>query len=76
MHRRPRFTSLAEYLARSGATQADLARLCGTSQANISRIARGHAVPRPKLAARLARTARVPLDSFAKAAIKRDEATT
>jgi transcriptional regulator with XRE-family HTH domain len=67
--RRPRsqtlsYSTLADYLARSGDTQAAIARRVGSSQAYISRIARGQAVPRALLAARLADYAHIPLDSF------------
>lgn len=59
-----RFPDLATYLKETGDTQDHLAREVGTTQAYISRIASGDAVPRPRLAARLALYARVPLDSF------------
>lgn len=58
------YQSLADYIARSGDTQADIARGVGTSQAHISRIASGDAVPRSALALRLARYANIPLESF------------
>lgn len=67
--RRPRktirtYSTLAEYIAESGETQASIARRVGSTQAYISRIARGDAVPRAFLAARLADYARIPMDSF------------
>ena len=62
--RRARYVDLAHYLATSGRTQADLADAVGTTQGHVSRIARGHLVPRPELAQAIARRARIPLDSF------------
>jgi transcriptional regulator with XRE-family HTH domain len=57
-------STLAEYLAASGVSQAALAALVGVSQAHISRIAAGEAVPGPALAVRLAAAAGIPVDSF------------
>lgn len=64
--RRCRYRSLAEYLARSGETQAQLAARLGISQAHISRIRAGVANPRPKLAWRIADACDVPIESFTK----------
>jgi transcriptional regulator with XRE-family HTH domain len=58
------YPDLATYIAETGATQTYIARRVGTTQAHISRIANGDAVPRTLLAARLAAFARIPLDSF------------
>jgi transcriptional regulator with XRE-family HTH domain len=60
----PRFHTLAAYLASGGDSQQSLAAKVGVSQAHISRIAKGHAVPTPALAVRLAAVAQIPLDSF------------
>jgi transcriptional regulator with XRE-family HTH domain len=60
------YPDLASYLEGSGDTQANVARRVGVSQAHISRIVHGDAVPRALLAARLAQYARIPLDSFTK----------
>jgi transcriptional regulator with XRE-family HTH domain len=62
--KRRTFPDLATYIAETGATQAYIARRVGTTQAHISRIVNGDAVPRTLLAARLATFARIPLDSF------------
>jgi transcriptional regulator with XRE-family HTH domain len=58
------YPDLATYLAESGDTQAKVAAAVGARQAHISRIAAGELVPRPALAARIAKYARIPLDSF------------
>jgi len=58
------YPDLATYLLESGDTQARLAVAVGANQAHISRIAAGDAVPRPALAIRIAKYARIPLDSF------------
>jgi transcriptional regulator with XRE-family HTH domain len=58
------YPDLATYLEDSGDTQAQVARAVGAQQAHISRIAAGELVPRPALAARIAKYARIPLDSF------------
>ena len=64
--RRPpiRYPDLATYIAETGDPQVNIAIHVQTSQANISRIASGEMVPRPRLALRLATYARIPLDSF------------
>jgi transcriptional regulator with XRE-family HTH domain len=64
-HRRPRYENIADYFARSGDTQVKLARHFNTSQAHISRITSGVAVPRPDLAIRLAQYCDIPVGSFA-----------
>lgn len=61
---RPHYPTLAAYLAGSGDTQARIAQRVGASQAYVSRIVSGQAIPRPLLAARLAEYANIPLDSF------------
>jgi transcriptional regulator with XRE-family HTH domain len=62
---RPRYQTIADYFARSGDTQVNLARRFATSQAHISRITSGRAVPRPDLALRLAQHCDIPVGSFA-----------
>ena len=68
--RRPRrrhvihYADLATYIAETGDPQVNIAARVQTSQANISRIAAGDLVPRPRLALRIAKYARIPLDSF------------
>jgi len=59
-----RFPNLATYIAETGDTQEHIAARVGSTQAHISRIANGDAIPRPLLAARLASYCRIPLDSF------------
>lgn len=59
-----RYTDLAHYLEATGTRQEDFAAKVGTTQAHISRIANGEAVPRPELAERIAEEANIPLDSF------------
>lgn len=61
---RARYPDLATYLERSGDTQAAIAKAMRVSQAQISRILAGKAMPRPSLALRLAAYASIPLDSF------------
>jgi transcriptional regulator with XRE-family HTH domain len=63
--RRPRYQNIADYFARSGDTQVNLARRFDTSQAHISRITSGQAVPRPDLAIRIAQYCDIPVGSFA-----------
>lgn len=62
----PLYPDLHSYFQETGDTQTNLARLVFTSQKHISRIRAGAAVPRPRLAERIARVCRVPLDSFTK----------
>lgn len=62
--RRPQYDDLAAYLKHSGVTQTVLADAVHVTQAHISRIASGAIVPRPRLAARIARLTGIPLDSF------------
>jgi transcriptional regulator with XRE-family HTH domain len=63
--RRTRYQNLADYFARSGDTQVNLARRFDTSQAHVSRITSGLAVPRPDLALRIAQHCDIPIGSFA-----------
>ena len=65
--RRRRYPDLASYIAATGDTQTHIAARVGCSQVQISRIAAGDAVPRALLAARLAKYAGIPLDSFTRA---------
>jgi transcriptional regulator with XRE-family HTH domain len=67
------YPDLATYIEQSGDQQWHIAARCGTTQANISRIARGTAHPRPLLALRLAQYCRIPVDSFAKAVVDRQK---
>lgn len=60
----PQYPDLATYIAETGDTQASIAARVGTSQAHLSRIRHGLAVPRSLLAVRLAIYCRIPLDSF------------
>lgn len=62
---RPRYQNLADYFARSGDTQVNLAHRFDTSQAHVSRITSGLAVPRPDLALRIAQYCDIPVGSFA-----------
>lgn len=62
---RPRYRTLADYFARSGDTQVNLAHRFDTSQAHVSRITSGLAVPRPDLAIRIAQYCDIPVGSFA-----------
>lgn len=67
----PEFPDLATYLLRTGDTQANIARVLNAKQAHISRIVAGKLVPRPELADRLARYARIPLESFTRVYLAR-----
>jgi transcriptional regulator with XRE-family HTH domain len=58
------YPDLASYISGTGDTQANIARRVGATQAHICRIARGQAVPRALLAARIAAYAGIPLESF------------
>jgi transcriptional regulator with XRE-family HTH domain len=68
-----RYATLDAYLTNTGESQASVAAAVGTSQAHISRIRHGLIVPRPKLAARLAAYAHIPLDSFTRVHLARTE---
>ncbi len=77
-HRRrsqPKYRNLRDYIARSGDRQDHIAVKVGTSQAHISRIASGAAIPRPVLAAKIAKYARIPLDSFIRAHVAHEVIT-
>jgi len=63
----PQYPNLATYIAETGERQIDIAAAVGTSQAHLSRIVHADVVPRSQLAARLARYAHIPLDSFTRA---------
>lgn len=73
---RRRYPDLATYIAESGDTQEHIAAQVGASQAHVSRIASGEIVPRPLLAARLAEYARIPLDSFTRAYLAKQDVAT
>src|SRR5262245_51221519 len=60
------FASLAEFLKASGISQAKFARHAATTQATISRVARGDLIPRPAVAERIAAEANIPIESFAR----------
>ena len=64
VRRSQRFSDLATYIAETGETQAAIAARVGTSQAHLSRIAHGEAIPRSLLAVRIALYCQIPLDSF------------
>ena len=68
---RKTYPNLATYIEKTGDTQTRIAILVGTSQATISRVVNGTYVPRPQLALRLSRYARVPLDSFVRVHLAR-----
>jgi transcriptional regulator with XRE-family HTH domain len=61
---RPKYPNLRTFMAVTGVTQADIARAMHITQAQVSRILAGKAVPRPELAIRLAAYAQVPIESF------------
>lgn len=61
---RTKYPNLRAYLNVTGDTQANIARACGITQAQVSRILAGKAVPRTALAIRLARYAQIPVESF------------
>lgn len=69
--RRRFYPDLATYIDESGDTQQRIAKACGTTQAHISRIAAGDAIPRPELAERIVAYAHIPLDSFVRASLAR-----
>jgi transcriptional regulator with XRE-family HTH domain len=66
------YPDLATYIRLTGDSQEHIAARVGTTQANISKIARGDAVPRSLLALALARYCRIPVDSFHRVAVARD----
>ena len=66
----PKYPNLRAYMKRTGETQETLAAALGISQAHISRILAGKAVPRTELAIRLADYADIPIDSFTWAAYR------
>lgn len=63
---RPR--TVADYLAETGRSQADLAELVGVSEAMMSLILRGFRQPSLDVALRLERETGVPVETFAKTA--------
>jgi transcriptional regulator with XRE-family HTH domain len=70
------YPDLATYIEKTGDTQIEIARRVGTTQAYISRIASGRAVPRSLLAMRLATYAHIPLDSFTRVYLAKHAART
>jgi transcriptional regulator with XRE-family HTH domain len=64
LRRGHQYSDLAAYIEATGDTQVQIAAAVGSTQGHISRIVTGAAVPRSPLAARLARYAHIPLDSF------------
>ena len=58
------YRDLRAYMRATGATQKEVARAVGTSQAAISRILARRQQPRLPLALRLAELANIPLDSL------------
>jgi transcriptional regulator with XRE-family HTH domain len=71
--RRGFYPDLASYFAETGATQAAVASLVDSTQAHLSRIAAGEVNPRPGLAARIAHVCKVPLDSFTRVYLARQQ---
>jgi transcriptional regulator with XRE-family HTH domain len=71
---RPRvsFPDLATFIAKTGITQMEIAAAVGVSQGALSRYVSGAQVPRPTIAARIAKFANVPLDSFVRTRLKRN----
>jgi transcriptional regulator with XRE-family HTH domain len=63
---RVRYSTFVEFLDATGLPQAQVAALAGTTQATISRIARGVLIPKAALAQRLAAVAHIPIESFAR----------
>jgi len=68
---KPRYRDLADYITRSGDTQANIAARVGASQATVSKVAHGVIVPRALLAMRFAEYCGIPLDSFTRAHLAR-----
>jgi transcriptional regulator with XRE-family HTH domain len=69
----PQFPDLATYCAETGDTQVNIAAQMGVSQGAISKVLNGEVVPRSALAVRLARYARIPLDSFQRVYLEKRE---
>jgi plasmid maintenance system antidote protein VapI len=59
-----RYRNLREFLDDTGTTQVELAKLVGTGQSTISKVINGHGVSFA-LALRIARIARIPVESLA-----------
>jgi len=68
---RAQYPNLAAYFRDSGDTQVHMAREIGITQPHLSRITTGETIPRPELAIRIARYAKVPLDSFTRSYVIR-----
>ena len=66
-----RYRDLADYIERSGDTQTNIAARVGTSQATVSKVAKGMIVPRALLQLRFAEYCRIPLDSFTRTHLAR-----
>ena len=66
-----KYPDLDAYIAATGDTQAAIAAHVGASQTYISRIRMGRSVPRAELAAKLAKYAGIPLDSFMRCWLRR-----
>lgn len=63
MTHRKRYSSLSDYIARSGERQIDLAKRLGVSQATISRICNGGPCSL-QMAKRVSAATGVPMESF------------
>jgi|SRR5215471_20652245 len=73
VHRVPsaQYTDLDEYIDKTHDTLEGIAERVGSTASYISRIRNGWCCPRPRLAARIAKYAGVPIDSFAKTWLRR-----
>lgn len=65
--RKQSYTSLAEYLKRTGTTQAALAARLGCSQSRVSKWVNGFRLPRPAMALRLSKVTGVSLEALTRA---------
>ncbi len=59
-----RYADLAVYFSETGDRQEDFAARVGVRQGYISKLVRGHFVPREPLKSRIARAAAIPVESF------------
>jgi transcriptional regulator with XRE-family HTH domain len=69
----PLYPDLATYCEATGDTQVNIAAQVGVSQSAISKVINGEVVPRTRLAVRLATYARIPLDSFQRVYLAKQE---
>lgn len=61
--------SLADYLAKTGQTQEELAEALGISQPMVSSYIAGRTMPRPALALRISEHTGVPVESLLRARV-------